>query len=158
MNWFKVQTAFQLSKAHTPQTILNVRSLDASNTQQRHEKEPLQLAGCENRWWRKEGAFQGHPVKREGHGWSSITAGVRKRQRFRVVRRRAVEVRDTVDYSTSGPRNPGLTSAALQASSLLTDFWTAGSFSSLTYWRVILYIQGCLLTDVKRKIFDRTCF
>lgn len=31
-------------------------------------------------------SFHGHPAKREGHGRSSITAGVRKRQRFRVVR------------------------------------------------------------------------
>lgn len=68
----------------------------------RHEKEPLQLAGCENRWWGKEGVFHGHPAKREGHGWSSITAGIRKRQRFRVVSWRLQEVRETVNYSTPG--------------------------------------------------------
>lgn len=36
---------------------------------------------------RKEGVFHGHPTKKEGHGWSNITAGVRKRQCFRVVSR-----------------------------------------------------------------------
>lgn len=36
---------------------------------------------------RKEGVFHRHPAKKEGHGRSNITAGVRKRQRFRVVSR-----------------------------------------------------------------------
>lgn len=36
---------------------------------------------------RKEGVFHGHPAKKEGRGRSNITAGVRKRQRFRVVSR-----------------------------------------------------------------------
>lgn len=36
---------------------------------------------------RKEGVFHRHPAKKEGHRRSNITAGVRKRQRFRVASR-----------------------------------------------------------------------
>lgn len=47
------------------------------------------------------GLFHGHPVKRKRGGWGGITAGVRQRQRFRVVGQRVQEVRETVP--SSGP-------------------------------------------------------
>lgn len=45
----KSKTAFH----PTPQTVSSacVPQLDTSNAQRSHEKEALQLAGCENRWW-----------------------------------------------------------------------------------------------------------
>lgn len=52
-----------------------------------------------------EGLFHGHPVKGKRGGWGSITAGVRKRQRFRVVGQRVQEVRETVTSSAAGRAN-----------------------------------------------------
>lgn len=42
-----------MSFHQTPQTLSSacVQQLDTSNVQRSHEKEALQLAGCENRWW-----------------------------------------------------------------------------------------------------------
>lgn len=97
----------------TPQTGSSacVRQLDTSNAQRSHEKEALQLAGCENRWRggggarEREGLFHGHPVKGKMGGRGGITAGVRKRQRFRVVVQRVQEVRETDTSSAAGRAN-----------------------------------------------------
>lgn len=110
----KIRSAFCKSKMvfhQTPQTVSSacVRQLDTSNVQRSHEKEALQLAGCENRWWggggEREGLFHRHPVKGKRGGWGGITAGVRKRQRFRVVGQRVQEVRETVASSAAGRAN-----------------------------------------------------
>lgn len=53
----------------------------------------------------REGLFHGHPVKRKRGGWGGITAGVRKRQRFRVVSQRVQEVRERVTSSAAGRAN-----------------------------------------------------
>lgn len=110
----KTRSTFCKSKTsfhQTPRTLPSacVQQLDTSNVQRSHEKEALQLAGCENRWWGGggggEGLFHGHPVKGKRGGWGGITAGVRKRQRFRVVGQRVQEVRETVTSSAAGRAN-----------------------------------------------------
>lgn len=106
----KSKTAFH----RTPQTISSacVPQLDTSNAQQSHEKEALQLAGCENRWWgggggreRGGGALSWTSCQEERGGWGGNTAGVRKRQRFRVVGQRVQEVREAVLSSAAGRAN-----------------------------------------------------
>lgn len=63
----KSKTAFH----RTPQTISSacVPQLDTSNAQQSHEKEALQLAGCENRWW---GGGGGRERERRGGSFMDI--------------------------------------------------------------------------------------
>lgn len=68
---------------------------------------------------RKEGVFHRHPAKKEGHGRSNITAGVRKRQRFRVVSREVRvsggEGRGDRGGGWRGKRNLGLVSVTLSS-------------------------------------------
>lgn len=99
----RTKTAFQLSKAHTSEGLkcvpLATGHFKCMATPWKRASSACWVSkqvvvAVEGRGKRE--SFHRHPAKREGHGRSSITAGVRKRQRFRVVRLGGGEVRETV--------------------------------------------------------------